>query len=85
MFQLPTELSITEREQDHIHLQWGSKRKNWSIQEDVPIGGLDLEEEEHVAPTDAESKKKQFRRSNRFKALQIREQDHVRPQWGSKS
>ena len=40
------------------------------IQEDVPIGGLDLEEEEHVAPTDAESQKKQLKRSNRIKALQ---------------
>ena len=54
-------------------------------QEDIPIGGLDLEEEEYATPIDAESKKKQFRRSNRIKALQIREQDHVRPQWGSKS
>ena len=54
-------------------------------QEDIPIGGLDLEEEEYAAPIDAESQKKQFRRSNRIKALQIREQDHVRPQGGARA
>ncbi|KAL0017126.1 hypothetical protein SO802_004195 [Lithocarpus litseifolius] len=73
------------REQDHVRPQWGSKSEYWLTQEDVPIGGLDLEEEEYAAPTDVKSQKKQLRRSNRIKALQIREQDQVHPQWGSKS
>ena len=73
------------REQDHVHPQRGSKSENWSTQEGVPIGGLDLDEEEYATPTHTESQKKQLRRSNRIKVLQIREQDHVSPQWGSKS
>ena len=36
---------------------------------DVPISGHDLEEKEHATPTNAESQKKQLRRSNRIKAL----------------
>nr|POE52394.1 hypothetical protein CFP56_50254 [Quercus suber] len=73
------------REQDQVRLQWGSKSENWSTLEDVPSGGLDFEEEEHATPTGIKSQKKQLRHSNRIKALQIMEQDHIRPQCGSKN
>ena len=48
---------------------------SWNIQKlveysgDVPISGHDLEEKENATPTNAESQKKQLRRSNRIKAL----------------